>query len=117
MFFQAQGHMDSQVQDNDKRTLSDGDVFAGFSTRLAQATEELQRIFQRYEQALTLSAVTALPATEAYRLICSHGLDFATTVIELLQDGYSITQALMIATRGAESGMLAMKRLAAQQQL
>lgn len=115
MFFQAQGYMDFQAKDSNKRTPSDEDVSERFNAQPRRAAEELDRIVQKHSRAVMLSDITALPATEAYRLISLYGPDFATTVARLIQDGCTITQSLMIATRQAEGGMMAIRRLAAQQ--
>ena len=100
-------------QDNDEHAPSEAEVFKGFSNRLARATDNLQRIVQKHDQAFRLSMITTLPMTESYRLISLHGLDFATTVADLLQEGCSIAQALMIATQGIGADVLVLRRLAA----
>ena len=103
--------MDFRSQDNGEHTQSEDEAFKGFSARLAQATDDLQRVVQKHDQAFQLSMITALPVTEAYRLISLHGLGFATTVAELLQAGCGISQALMLATQGVGDDVLAMQRL------
>lgn len=50
--------------------------------RRARAEAEWQQVAQRFEQACSLSVVTALPITEAYRFIATHGLGFTVTVEE-----------------------------------
>ena len=107
--------MNFRPQENGDYAQPQEEVFQDFRNRLAQATDELQRIVQKHEHAFKLSMITALPVTEAYRLVSLHGLGFTETVAELLQDGCSIAQALMIATQGIGADVLAMRRLAAQQ--
>ena len=111
MIFQAQGHVDFQVQGNDEQAQSNGETFEEFSALLAQATNELQRIVQKHDQAFRLSMLTTLRVTEAYRLINLYGLGFTTTVAELIQNGCSAAQALLLATQGVGDDVLAMRRL------
>ena len=56
----------------------------------------------------------ALPVTEAYRLIATHGLGFTATVEEWLLRGYHLPQALALAAQGRGTEMVAMQRLAAE---
>ena len=108
--------MDSRPQENGEYAQPEEETFQGFRNRLEQATDELRRIVQKHEHALKLSMITALPMTEAYQLVSRHGLDLVTTVADLFQDGCSVTQALLIATQGAEEGGIsAIQRLAVQQ--
>lgn len=82
--------MNFRPQENGDYAQPQEEVFQDFRNRLAQATDELQRIVQKHEHAFKLSMITALPVTEAYRLVSLHGLGFTETVAELLQDGCSI---------------------------
>ena len=72
---------------------SEEEAFKGCRERLARAEAEFQQVAQRFEQAYSLSVVAALPVTEAYRLIATHGLGFTATVEEWLLRGYHLPQA------------------------
>lgn len=82
--------------------------------RRARAEAEWQQVAQRFEQACSLSVVTALPVTEAYRFIATHGLGFTVTVEEWFLSGFTIPQALALAAQGRGTAMVAMRRLAAE---
>ena len=79
--------MNFQTPRNPRRAPSAEPRWARVSERLARADTPRRQVTQKLEQALRLSQLTALPATEAYRLITRYGLGFAATVEDLRQAG------------------------------
>ena len=92
--------MDFQTPRNPRRAPSEDQRLARVSERLARADTPRRQVTQKLEQALRLSQLTALPATEAFRLITRYGLGFAATVEDWLQEGCTLTQAFLRATQG-----------------